>query len=355
MLLNLAIAMSALFFAPKSAQSGPKTQVMYVKENKVPCTGVAPMECLQVRAENETEWSNLYTNIQGFHYQPGYQYKLLVTVSSIKNPPADGSSLKYTLKKVMSKKKVTVSDNGSPFVSGKRWTLVEMNGTPISKGKIWLEFDPSGNRYHGNGGCNGIGGEFTQNAAARIVSFTRGMSTMMACIDENDMRNETNFQRALEQKTYNYRVENGHLNLYGNGRRLLSFKQGAAGEDKTQQQPDVWAFISSKRWNLIKLNETTITEPGIYLEFDPAKGRYHGRGGCNIVNGSFKHTASTISMGPGMSTRMACGEAIMKREAEFMRVISGKTYKFDVADQTLNFYDKDKLVMIFGMADKEQK
>ncbi|SHM34795.1 Heat shock protein HslJ [Chitinophaga jiangningensis] len=354
MLLKLAIAMSTLFFAPEPEQGGPKTQVMYVKENKVPCTGVAPMECLQVRTENESEWSNLYTNIQGFNYQPGYQYKLLVTVSNIKNPPADGSSLKYTLKKVMYKKKVAVSNSGNPFVSGKRWTLVEMNGSPITSGKIWLEFDPSGSRYHGNGGCNGIGGEFKQNATAGIVSFTRGMSTMMACIDENDMRNETNFQRSLEQKTYNYRVENGRLNLYGNGRRLLSFKQGA-GEEKPQQQPDVWAFISSKRWNLIQLHGTTINEPGIYLEFDPAKGRYHGRGGCNIVNGTFKHTATTVTMGPGMSTRMACGEAIMKRETEFMKAIGSKTYKFDVAEQTLNFYEKDKLVMIFGMTDKEQK
>ncbi|MBV8254570.1 MAG: META domain-containing protein [Chitinophaga sp.] len=356
MLLNLAIALSTFLFTPEQKQQAPKTQVMYVKENTVPCTGVGPMDCMQVHAENETEWSNFYSNIQGFKYVPGYEYKLLVLVTPVKNPPADAPNVRYTLKKMLMKKKVTVSNAGSPFVPGKHWVLVEMNGTPINKGKIFLEFDASGNRYHGNGGCNGLGGEFQANQEAGIVSFKRGMSTLMACIDETDMRNESTFQMALDSKTYNYRVENGRLNLYGNGKLLLSFKQGAANSGEAKpEKPDVWAFIASKKWNLMKLNDNTITEPGMYLEFDPQKGSYHGRGGCNIINGAFKHTDNTISIGMGMSTRMACGEEIMKKEAEFLKTISGKTFRFDIAEQTLNLYEKNKLVMIFGMADKDAK
>jgi heat shock protein HslJ len=351
MLMKLAIALSTLFFTPEQ-QAAPKTQVMYVKENTVPCTGVAPMECLQVKTENESEWSNLYTSIKGFNYVPGYEYKLLVAVSTVSNPPADGSSINYTLKKVLQKKKVAMTNTGSPFAKGKRWVLVEMNGTPLSKEIIWLEFDANGNQYHGHSGCNGIGGSFTANQSAGIVSFTRGMSTLMACVDENDMRNETTFQQSLESKTYNYRVEGNRLNLYGNGRRLLSFKPGTGNESHTQQ-PDVWAFIASKKWNLIKLNETTFTEPsGAYLEFDTQKGRFSGSGGCNRISGGFKHTKSTISLTQAVSTRMACAEDKMKLEHEFLQAIGGKTFRFDVADQTLNFYQKDKLVMIFGMSDK---
>ncbi len=356
MLVNLAIALSTFLFTPEQKQQAPKTQVMYVKENTVPCTGVAPMDCMQVRVENETEWSNFYSNIQGFKYVPGYQYKLLVLVTPVKNPPMDAPNVRYTLRKILMKKKVAITSTGSPFVPGKRWVLVEMNGTPINKGKIYLEFDASGNRYHGHGGCNGIGGEFNANQEAGIVSFKRGMSTLMACPDETDMRNESTFQQSLDSKTYNYRVENGRLNMYGNGKLLLSFKQSSsASNDAKPEQPDVWAFIASKKWNLMKLNDNTLTDAGIFLEFDPQTGRYHGRGGCNMINGTFKHTKTTIAMGLGMSTKMACGGDAMKREAEFLKTISGKTFRFDIAEQTLNLYEKNKLVMIFGMADKDAK
>ncbi|NIG52310.1 META domain-containing protein [Chitinophaga sp. Cy-1792] len=351
MLLKLAVALSTLFVSAQQQPITPKTEVMYVKESKVPCTGVAPMECLQVKTANESDWSNLYQNIQGFNYTPGYQYKLLVMVSPVKNPPADGSSIKYTLKKILEKKKVTINTGASPFVAGKRWTLEQMNGVTLDGDKIWLEFEAGKNRYHGNGGCNGIGGEAKVNEAAGIVSFTRGMSTMMACINEQDMRNETNFQRALEGKTYNYRVEDGHLNFYGNGRLMLSFKQ-TGNDQSSNEQPDVWTFISSKKWNLIKLGDNTLTESGIWLEFDVKKDRFFGSGGCNRINGGMKKTKSTVSLTQAISTRMACSPEIMKREHEFLQAIGGQTFKFDVAEQTLNFYQKNKLVMIFGMQDK---
>ncbi len=233
MFLELALTLATTLMTPVKPvqkQQSSKNQTIYVKESKEPCTGVAPMECLQIKGVKDTEWSNLYTNIEGFKYTPGYRYKLLVRVTPVKNPPADGSSIRYTLRKVLEKKKVnTTPEKGSP-----------------------------------------------------------------------------------------------------------------------------WAFIASKRWNLIKLGDSTLTQSGIWVEFDPATKRFHGKGGCNSISGGYHANGENITFTMAISTRMACmDENVMRREAEFLKMIGEHTYRYDVADQTLNFYENDKLVMIFGMQPKD--
>lgn len=53
-------------------------------------------------------WKNAgYGYIEGFDFEPGYIYNLTIVVSKVKNPPADGSSLKQQLVKVNSKIKAT--------------------------------------------------------------------------------------------------------------------------------------------------------------------------------------------------------------------------------------------------------
>lgn len=50
---------------------------------------------------------------------------------------------------------------------------------------------------------------------------------------------------------------------------------------------------------------------------------------------------------------MACPDAdVMHREAAFLKLISDNTYRYDVADQTLNLYKDGKIVVMFGMQEK---
>ncbi|MFC3158151.1 protein of unknown function [Chryseobacterium arachidis] len=67
------------------------------------CNGVVPMKCLQVKETPAGNWTNFYSNIEGFTYEPGFEYVLKVKTEKIENPPADGSSIKYTLIKQVSK------------------------------------------------------------------------------------------------------------------------------------------------------------------------------------------------------------------------------------------------------------
>ncbi|MCZ7672694.1 MAG: DUF4377 domain-containing protein [Chloroflexi bacterium] len=72
--------------------------------------------------------SFFYNPIVGFTFEPGYEYELKVMVETVENPPADGSSLRYTLVEVVSKTAVTIetmpaSTDAAPTLTGSLWTL----------------------------------------------------------------------------------------------------------------------------------------------------------------------------------------------------------------------------------------
>jgi hypothetical protein len=45
------------------------------------------------------------TTVKGFTYQEGYESTILVSVAEVKNPPADASSLDYTLIRMIDQKR----------------------------------------------------------------------------------------------------------------------------------------------------------------------------------------------------------------------------------------------------------
>ncbi|HWV69340.1 META domain-containing protein, partial [Chitinophaga sp.] len=353
MLFALAITLATTFTGPvQNKQQPAKTQVIYVKESKEPCTGVAPMECLQIKGVNDTDWSNLYTNINGFKYTPGYRYKLRVRITQIKNPPADGSSLKYTLSKVLEKKKIP--NTGSSADTGKKWVLIKMGDEAITDGAIWMELDPAQKRIHGKSGCNSMMGAYT--ISGNNITFSKTAGTLMACPDRDMMRRETTFMKQLGDQTFQYTVSGQTVSLRQNGNTILQFRleennsneqQGTASNDKQ------WAFIGSKKWSVIKLNDTTLSNSGIWLEFDTNQKRFHGKGGCNSISGGYSATGNEIKFTKGISTRMACIDAdVMRRETQFLKLISDNSFRYDVAEQTLNLYKDGKIVVMFGMQDK---
>lgn len=94
-----------LFFGACSTTQN--TEKIKVASQQGDCVGVAPMKCLLVMKEGQTDWEFFYNTIDGFTYEPGYEYVLEVKVDKVENPAADQSSLKYSLVKEVSKEKKT--------------------------------------------------------------------------------------------------------------------------------------------------------------------------------------------------------------------------------------------------------
>ena len=79
---------------------------MYIGPELVDCVGVGPQKCMQVKTDPDGEYEFFYSQIEGFEYEEGYEYELLVQVDPVENPPADASSLQYTLIEVVDRQAV---------------------------------------------------------------------------------------------------------------------------------------------------------------------------------------------------------------------------------------------------------
>ncbi|WP_084528308.1 DUF4377 domain-containing protein [Nocardia crassostreae] len=96
--------------APSPATTAATTTIpgtrqfeIYVAPEEVPCTSMVPQTCLQVRRDPNSPWELHYDGIDGFDYQPGYTYRLLIEERPWVNPPADAPSSTWHLIKVISK------------------------------------------------------------------------------------------------------------------------------------------------------------------------------------------------------------------------------------------------------------
>lgn len=79
---------------------------LMVNHYKLECQGVALRLCLLVKGLHEVDYTYLYDTPDGFVYEWGYVYRIIVEEKVVANPPADGSSIRRTLRKVVSKERV---------------------------------------------------------------------------------------------------------------------------------------------------------------------------------------------------------------------------------------------------------
>lgn len=116
------------------------------------------------------------------------------------------------------------------------------------------------------------------------------------------------------------------------------------------KKPNSWTFILKHNWKLIQLNGITQSNTTAYLNFKDEK-TLSGSGGCNRIFGSFEWNDDELNFKNIASTRMAClDNEKSKLETEFLKLLTNNSFKFDIAEQTLNFYKDNKLVLMFGMA-----
>ena len=59
------------------------------------------MMCLQVAESEDGEYHFFYNTIEAFDHQEGMSYVIDVSVTEVEKPPADASSLQYTLVKIV--------------------------------------------------------------------------------------------------------------------------------------------------------------------------------------------------------------------------------------------------------------
>lgn len=331
-----------LFLCTSVFSYGQEIIKIKVKENTVPCTGVAPMECLQVKEGKSKEWSNFYSSIEGFNYEPGYTYKLKVIKTKREGAvPADASAYEYQLKKVVCKKKVK-SNKSKEAVNylNQKMILTELNGNKIDSGNVYMTMDSSNNSIYGKSACNRFGASYA--IKGETITFTPGMGTLMGCNDEA-MKLEHEFLTALKG---DYTVKQS-----GN---IISFfdtkTKSKVLEFTIPTQNDVWSFIDGKEFKLFMLDNTGMDYGKASIRFDVETNKVSGNSGCNNFFGTYEATKDHIKFSSLASTKMAClDENKSNTETKVLQYLSDNNLKYDVAEQTINFYLNDRLVMMFGL------
>ena len=99
----IATLTACLLLAGCASSVSPDEEVIVldVAAETVECRGEATQRCLRVRRSGEEAWTNFYDRIEGFTHEEGVRYRLEVIRRRVPAPPADGSSFRYTLLRVL--------------------------------------------------------------------------------------------------------------------------------------------------------------------------------------------------------------------------------------------------------------
>jgi hypothetical protein len=100
----------------------PTLRTFEVAPHKGSCFGLFATLCLQVREPGETDFGNLYETPVGFDYEWGFAYVIQVEEHDVENPPADGSSIRRVLRKIIAK---------TPTAPGSTFELTLVGGSGI--------------------------------------------------------------------------------------------------------------------------------------------------------------------------------------------------------------------------------
>jgi hypothetical protein len=213
---------------------------IWVAHFTTPCEGVGSRECLNVREAGETEWKTWYGPIEGFEYEPGVEYHVMVSETTVEDPPADASSIRWTLIEVLDETPMGPDEAGGDPVL-RAWTLArfgpaaELGDEPSagaivealagldSESPVTLDLSEEG-RAAGFDGCNRYFGEFRVEYGHQIVQGPMA-STMMACPDPL-MELEQAYLRNLSEAARLFRRD-GRLELENDDGVLLVFEPAA--------------------------------------------------------------------------------------------------------------------------------
>lgn len=87
--------------AEESSGSAQETTRLWIQPELVDCEGSAPQSCMQIAESEDGASEYFYDQIEGFTFVEGTSYVIDVTVEEVADPPADGSSLTYTLVEIV--------------------------------------------------------------------------------------------------------------------------------------------------------------------------------------------------------------------------------------------------------------
>ena len=320
---------------------------MFVGPEQVDCVGVAPQTCLLIKFEPEAEWQYFYDAIEGFEYEPGFEYELLVEKTDIENPPADASSIQYTLLEEVSKTAVEAEgdmneQSADELVTvpadllGQTWQWVEfqdtsgLNNLIVDNPSLYtITFNEDGS-YAITADCNSGMGSFT--AENNAITFEQGIMTLAMCAPES--LDQQFLMRLNDVVTYVLQDGRLYLNLMMDAGNMVF----APAAEITALDGTSWTLNGL----LVGGDAMTRTAFDREITLNFADGQINGSAGCNSYFASYDVNGDVLAFSAIGSTEMACEEDRMSREMAFLELL-GQTGRFEIVANTLTFWEQNKI------------
>jgi heat shock protein HslJ len=232
----------------------------------------------------------------------------------------------------------------SPIVGA--WDLNSYNNgkgaiqSVITGSQTTANFQADG-KLSGSGGCNQYSAGYT-TTTSNGITITQPVTTLMACA-EPVMQQETQYLSLLQQAT-KYEVSGDQLTLFDkNGVKVLIYKKQAT-------------IPITGTWNLFNYNngKGAIQSAMIGSTTNAIFGsdwKLSGTGGCNQYSAGYTTTASNgITITQPTSTMMACAEAVMQQETQYLSLLPTAA-KFEISgDQLTLFNSAGTKILIYKSA-----
>jgi len=353
------------------AGAGADTKTLYVAHHLADCVGVGPMECMLVRDTPDGEWQLLYSQIEGFDYEPGYDYELRIRTEDIPDPPADASSIRYILEEVVSK--TPMSDEagaGAGLVAGE-WRLATFSDEVLSaagfdpaptlemlaaRGRgVTIAFLDDG-KVGGYSGCNRYTGGYTIEGG-HSLSFGPLAGTRKMCPPPL-MELETLALKTLEAVEGVYLRDGSTLELYGADETLLATFEpagGVSGPHVASWQLDeiTPAALAEASDEVLEALESLSADETTTLTLNlGADSQASGFSGCNRYTGGYKSDGrSVLEFGNVAVTMRACVGPGMAIESAYLKAL-GSVERMQIVGSTLELLGADGTPLLkYSMTD----
>jgi heat shock protein HslJ/predicted small lipoprotein YifL len=329
--------------ADVAAQGNGQVITVFVGPEQVECEGVGPQLCLQVKLSPDEPYTLFYETIEGFDFQPGFEYELQVRVEQIENPPADASSLRYTLVQVVSQTPVdTAVDNGTDpdtsqptTLTGTAWQwesfIDPMGAASIPNRQLYtITFNEDGT-VSAQADCNTANGTYTaEDGTSGSISIDINATTLALCA-EGSLGEE--FLANLEAIAV-YTIVDGKLYLdlvADSGTMILGTGQETSTAPPAEGLPS--DGMVGVPWQWANTDGQATPNPQNYiLEFMP-DGAVAVKADCNNASGTYTIAAQNIAIILGPMTMAACPEGSLSDQ--FVANL-GQVRTWELANEQLN-------------------
>jgi heat shock protein HslJ len=301
-------------------------KTVFVGPKLVDCTGAAPQKCMLIKENPEDEYTLFFDQIEGFNYEEGFEYQLVVVEQEVEDPPADAYSIRWILIEELSKTPVESANENQL-----EWTDWVMVSYLTQDGEV-IESLPGVNatalfqdgQVIGNASCNNFSGEYEVDGSNITVGPLA--STEMLC---------GGHPRVMDQEMGYLSALGGAATYVIEGEQLIIANE--AGEPVVIYAVAEPKSLTGNLWQVISYNNGKEAVVSVIIgteltAFFNEDGQLTGSAGCNNYTAAYEVDGESITIGPAATTRMMCNEpeSIMDQEIEYLAALEmAASYEFE--------------------------